>query len=174
MSVHHCVFEAARQDTAKGPRIGLCNEGAVNTTTLYNHGDLLFDAAIDDVFQLAEGCAPRVLLLTTTLTAATSSTRKVLRDRNQRSNLWRHLGRCKVLLPPGTSSTTAVYTIGGGFNADQGRYYAPLTGYYFCSNLLRLDGASSSSYFRINMVLNRGADLNNGFHGIRGNKGSTH
>merc|ERR1719155_424742 len=27
--------------------------------------------------------------------------------------------------------------------------------------------------FRINMVLNRGADLNNGFHGIRGNKGST-
>merc|ERR1712048_102623 len=46
-------------------------------------------------------------------------------------------------------------------------------GYYFCSNLLRLDGATRASYFRINMVLNNGADVNNGFHGIRGNRGST-
>merc|ERR1712032_984882 len=73
-----------------------------------------------------------------------------------------------------TSGTYALYNIGGGFNAGQGRYYAPSTGYYFCSNLLRLDSASAAGYFRINMVLNRGADVNNGFHGIRGNKGSTY
>merc|ERR1712032_1741796 len=73
-----------------------------------------------------------------------------------------------------TSGTYALYNIGGGFNAGQGRYYAPSTGYYFCSNLLRLDSASAAGYFRINMVLNRGADVNNGFYGIRGNKGSTY
>merc|ERR1719174_2922576 len=73
-----------------------------------------------------------------------------------------------------TGGTYALYNIGGGFNAGQGRYYAPSTGYYFCSNLLRLDSASAAGYFRINMVLNRGADVNNGFHGIRGNKGSTY
>jgi hypothetical protein len=53
-----------------------------------------------------------------------------------------------------TSGPLGLYTIGGGFNTGQGRYYAPLTGYYFCGILLRLDGASAASYFRINMVLN--------------------
>lgn len=38
--------------------------------------------------------------------------------------------------------------------------------------MIRLDGASTLSYFRVNINLNNQADVNNGFHVIRGNKGS--
>merc|ERR1719181_1706415 len=45
-----------------------------------------------------------------------------------------------------TSGTYGLYSLGSGFNAGQGRYYAPQQAVYFCSNLLRLDSATRASY----------------------------
>jgi len=57
-------------------------------------------------------------------------------------------------------------------NKATGQYKAPKAGAFFCGAMLRLDGASKTSYFRLNLNLNRQPDFNNGFHVIRGNKGS--
>merc|ERR1719201_272738 len=72
-----------------------------------------------------------------------------------------------------TSGVIGLYNAGNAFNRNNGRFTSKLTGAYFCGAIMRLDGASRSSYFRVNLNMNRQADVNNGFHVIRGNKGSS-
>jgi len=78
-----------------------------------------------------------------------------------------------------TAGAAGLYNVGGttastnGFNNANGRFYAPVDGVYFCGAMVRMDGASTAGYFRLNMNLNGGADVNNGFHAIRGNKDSS-
>jgi hypothetical protein len=80
---------------------------------------------------------------------------------------WSEIPNWRVTGPIG------LYNVGGGFNRNTGRYTAPQTSVYFCGASIRLDGASRTSYFRVNLNLNRQADNNNGLHVIRGNKGSS-
>ena len=79
---------------------------------------------------------------------------------------WKEVAKWRVAGP------SSVYTVGGGFNKATGQYKSPKAGAFFCGAMIRLDGASKSSYFRVNLNLNRKADNNNGLHVIRGNKGS--
>ena len=80
---------------------------------------------------------------------------------------WREVAKWRV------SGTAGLYNVGGGYSAKTGRYTAPVSGPFFCGAMIRLDGASKTSYFRVNINLNRQPDVNNGFHVIRGNKGSS-
>jgi len=72
-----------------------------------------------------------------------------------------------------TGGALGLYNVGGGFSTSTGRYTAPVSGIYFCGAVVRVDGLANNGYMRLNLNLNGGADVNNGFHAIRGNKGST-
>ena len=72
-----------------------------------------------------------------------------------------------------TAGAGGVYNVGGGFDGKTGRYTAPREGCYYCGAVLRLDGASATSMFRLNLVVNRQYDYSNGMHALRGYQGST-
>ena len=72
-----------------------------------------------------------------------------------------------------TKGVGGVYSVGGGFDGKTGRYTAPVEGSYYCGAMLRLDGASSTSMFRLNLVVNKQNDYSNGMHALRGYQGST-
>ena len=79
---------------------------------------------------------------------------------------WKEVSKWRV------DGTNGLYSVGGGFAPATGRYTVPTTGVYYCYAMVRMDNATQSSYFRLNLNLRGQADVNNGFHAIRGNKDS--
>jgi hypothetical protein len=71
-----------------------------------------------------------------------------------------------------TSGYRALYASGGGFDASLGRYKVVASGFYFCYAQVRLDDAARNLK-RLVLSRNGERDVNNGFHAIGGNYGST-
>ena len=73
------------------------------------------------------------------------------------------------------SGQPGLYSVGGGFNRDTGRFTAPKRAVYYCYAQIRVDGASSEKggYFRLLLALNGQLDTHNGFGAIGGNHEST-
>jgi len=65
-----------------------------------------------------------------------------------------------------------LFSSGGGFNPKSGRYKVLAAGAYYCYAQLRLDDTSRNLY-RVILSRNQEKDVNNGFHSIGGNYGST-
>lgn len=70
------------------------------------------------------------------------------------------------------SGYPTLYSSGGGFDAKTGRYKILNEGAYYCYAQLRLDDASRN-LFRVILSRNQEKDINNGFHSVGGNYGST-
>ena len=70
-----------------------------------------------------------------------------------------------------SKSQKEIYAFGGGLDKT-GVYTAPQAGYYICTAQIRLDSASSSSYFRVLLAINDKMDVKSGLNAIGGNKGA--
>ena len=61
-----------------------------------------------------------------------------------------------------SSGNSYLYNAGGSLDDQKGRFKAQTDGYFLCSAQTRLDGASSSSFFRLLLSINDRRDTNNG------------
>ena len=82
---------------------------------------------------------------------------------------WQAITRWRV------SGQSGLYSVGGGFNLDTGRFTAPKHAVYYCYAQVRVDGASTDkgSYFRLLLALNNRKDTRNGFESVGGNHESS-
>lgn len=79
---------------------------------------------------------------------------------------WQELQKWRV------SGYPSLYSAGGGFDAVKGRYKVPTTGPYYCYAQVRIDD-KNRNIARLILARNLDKDVNNGFHAIGGNWGST-
>ena len=71
-----------------------------------------------------------------------------------------------------TVGSETLYDNGNGFQEEEGRFYAPLQGVYYCYANMRFDSGSRGYYFQTLITLNEEQDLNNGLFSREGNLGS--